>query len=286
MTDKIAMVSTTAKPLAPIIQLLGLPTDVNSSFERGAASGSSAIRNALWSDRGNLSTETGLEIGTDIHLIDSGDLRLSDSDVAADDRIIADEIGNLNGAVPLFLGGDHAVTFPIVSALAAMHGPLTILHFDAHPDLYADFAGNPRSHASPFARIMEGGYAKRLMQIGIRTLTKHCREQAERYGVEIFPMAGFDASAVPTLEGPLYISVDLDGIDPSEAPGVAHPEPGGLRLREVLAIIQNQHAPIVGADIVELNPGRDVNSVTAILAAKLVREIAAKIHNNNQGAAT
>jgi arginase len=286
MTDKIAMVSTTAKPLAPIIQLLGLPTDVNSSFERGAASGPSAIRNALWSDRGNLSTETGLEIGTDIHLIDSGDLRLSDSDVAADDRIIADEIGNLNGAVPLFLGGDHAVTFPIVSALAAMHGPLTILHFDAHPDLYADFAGNPRSHASPFARIMEGGYAKRLMQIGIRTLTKHCREQAERYGVEILPMAGFDASAVPTLEGPLYISVDLDGIDPSEAPGVAHPEPGGLRLREVLAIIQNQHAPIVGADIVELNPGRDVNSVTAILAAKLVREIAAKIHNNNQGAAT
>ena len=75
---------------------------------------------------------------------------------------------------------------------------------------------------------------------------------------------------------PLYISVDLDGIDPSEAPGVSHPEPGGLRLREVLDCIAKQTAQIVGADIVELNPTRDLNDVTAILAAKLVREIAAR----------
>lgn len=263
------------------IHLIGLPTDVNSSFERGAARAPAAIREALWSDRGNASTESGYEIGADIELIDRGDLPLSDSDVASDDRIIAEAVSA--HPVPLLLGGDHAVTYPIVAALAAQHGPVNILHFDAHPDLYADFEGNPRSHASPFARIMEDGHAKRLVQLGIRTLNRHCREQAEKYGVEILPMAGFDVDQVPVLEGPLYISIDLDGIDPSEAPGVAHPEPGGLRLREVLAAIHKQTAPIMGADIVELNPDRDVGGVTAILAAKLTREIAARIHINHQG---
>jgi arginase family enzyme len=86
---------------------------------------------------------------------------------------------------------------------------------------------------------------------------------------------------VPVLDGPLYISIDLDGIDPSEAPGVAHPEPGGLTVREVLAVLAKQTAPIVGADIVELNPARDLNDVTAILAAKFVREVAALITRNN-----
>jgi arginase len=266
--------------MLPTIDLIGLPTDINSSFERGAVTAPAAIRQALWSDRGNASTESGLEVGLDIGLIDKGDLPLSDQDVASDDLAIANAIAACT--IPLLLGGDHAVTFPIVAALSQKHGPLNILHFDAHPDLYADFEGNPRSHASPFARIMEGGHAVRLVQVGIRTLTRHCREQAEKYGVEILPMAGFDISQVPVMEGPLYISVDLDGIDPSEAPGVSHPEPGGLRLREVLAAIHKQTAPIIGADIVELNPNRDVGGVTAILAAKLVRELAARIHINHR----
>ncbi len=82
------------------------------------------------------------------------------------------------------------------------------------------------------------------------------------------------------LEGPLYISIDLDGIDPAEAPGVSHPEPGGLTVREVLAVLRRQTAPVVGADIVELNPRFDQNQRTAILAAKLVREVAALAARN------
>lgn len=265
----------------PAIRLFGLPTDINSSFERGAAAGPAAIRAMLWSDRGNMASELGPEIGADVVLTDDGDLPLTE-DTAQDDAMIRRHIAHVHedGDIPLALGGDHAVTFPLVEAAAACFGPVTILHFDAHPDLYDDFAGNPRSHASPFARICEAGHAKRLVQVGIRTLNSHCRKQAARFGVEILPMADFAPDRVPVLDGPLYISIDLDGIDPSAAPGVAHPEPGGLTVREVLAVLHKQTAPIVGADIVELNPGRDAGDVTAILAAKLVRELAALIDRN------
>lgn len=260
--------------------LIGLPTDCNSSFTRGAAAGPQAIREALWSDRGNLACEDGQEIGQDFLLEDRGDLPLGET--AADDALIRDGVAaSLNSdATPLLLGGDHAVTFPVVQAVAARHGLVSILHFDAHPDLYDDFEGNPRSHASPFARIMEAGLCRRLVQVGIRTLNRHCRDQAARFGIEIVPMAGFMPEHVPVLEGPLYISLDLDGIDPSEAPGVAHTEPGGLTTREVLAVLRRQTAPVVGADVVELNPRFDVHDRTAILAAKLVREIAALAARN------
>jgi arginase len=264
----------------PIIDLIGLPSDVNSSFERGPAQAPAAIRRALWSDRGNLACEDGQEIGIDFELRDRGDLVLTET--AEDDAVIAAAIAAsvASGAVPLALGGDHAMTHPVLRGIHAAHGPVTILHFDAHPDLYDNFDDNPRSHASPFARIMEAGLAKRLVQVGIRTLNRHCREQANRFGVEIVPMADFAPDKVPVLEGPLYVSIDLDGIDPAEAPGVSHPEPGGLTVREVLAVLRRQTAPIIGADIVELNPRFDQNERTAILAAKLVREVSALIVRN------
>ncbi len=257
--------------------LIGLPTDINSSFERGAAGAPLAIRNALWSDRGNLSCENGMEVGIDFTLDDFGDLALTE-ETLSDDQLITDAVAHtlFSGAIPLLLGGDHAVTLPIMAAIHAHHGPVNILHFDAHPDIYDDFGGNPRSHASTFARIMEAGYAKQLVQVGIRTLTRHCREQAERFGVKIIGMPGFSPDRVPALGGPTYISLDLDGIDPSQAPGVSHPEPGGLTVREVLAVLDRVSGPIVGADIVEFNPARDIGGVTAVLAAKLVREIASR----------
>lgn len=264
----------------PKFHLIGLPTDCNSSFARGPAAAPEAIRRALWSDRGNLACEDGQEIGQDFLLEDRGDLPLTEK--PTDDALIREAVtATLGaGAKPLLLGGDHAVTFPVVEAITARHGPVSILHFDAHPDLYDLFEGNPRSHASPFARIMEAGLCRRLVQVGIRTLNRHCREQAARFGVEIVPMTDFAPGKVPVLDGPLYVSLDLDGIDPSEAPGVSHPEPGGLRMREVLAVLHAQTARIVGADVVELNPRFDSNDRTAILAAKLVRELAAMAARN------
>jgi arginase len=266
--------------LTTTFHLIGLPTDSNSSYARGPAAAPKAIRTALWSDRGNLAAEDGQEIGHDFLLEDRGDLALTET--ADDDATIRNGVAEslAAGAIPILLGGDHAVSFPIVDAVAARHGPVNILHFDAHPDMYDDFAGNPRSHASPFARILEAGLCRRLVQVGIRTLNRHCREQAARFGVEIVPMADFSPGKVPVLDGPLYLSLDLDGFDPSEAPGVSHPEPGGLRLREVLDVLHAQTGQIVGADVVELNPRFDTDDRTAILAAKLVREVAATAARN------
>ncbi|HNC49742.1 MAG TPA: arginase family protein, partial [bacterium] len=172
-------------------------------------------------------------------------------------------------------GGDHSVTFPLVKAAAKTHRNLSILHFDAHPDLYDDFEGNPHSHASPFARIMESGLAKRLVQVGIRTINGHQRAQAQRFGVEVLTMQRWRDIFDVRWDSPLYISFDMDCLDPAFAPGISHREPGGLSTREVLSIIQSLNADIIGADIVEYNPEMDINSTTDMVAAKVFKEIAA-----------
>lgn len=258
------------------VHLVGLPTDRHSSYLRGPAKAPAAIRAALFSDSSNPAAEDGLELGVDVALIDDGDVALQERD--GDDELIeeATRTASQGGACPISLGGDHSVTYPIVRALAREHGPLQILHFDAHPDLYDSFAGNRRSHASPFARIMEEQLASRLVQVGIRTLNGHQREQARRFGVEMIEMRSFDASRVPVLDGPLYISIDLDGLDPAYAPGVSHHEPGGLSVRDVLQVLNAQRAPLAGADVVELNPDRDIHGMTAMVAAKLVKELCAQ----------
>ena len=269
----------------PRVRLVGIPTDRHSSFLRGAAEAPAAIRAALASEHANraalasehanAAAESGDEIGRDILLDDAGDVDFNrdGGEVAA--IMAAIRAASADGAMTLALGGDHMVTFPIVAALAERHGPLNILHFDAHPDLYDDYDGDPLSHASPFARIMEAGHARRLVQFGIRTLNSHGRQQAQRFDVEIVEMRQFSPERVPIPKAPLYISIDLDGFDPAFAPGVSHHEPGGPSVREFLSVLHRVEGPIVGADIVELNPGRDVNGVTATLAAKLVKELAA-----------
>ena len=257
------------------VRLIGLPTDSHSSFLRGPAQAPDAIRAALSSDHGNMATESGVELGLDIAIEDLGNLQLEES--AGDFDRIRDAAATAAkaGAAPLFLGGDHMVTNPIVAGLADVHGPVNILHFDAHPDLYDDFEGDPLSHASPFARIMERGHATRLIQVGIRTLNAHCRQQAERFGVEIVEMRNFAADSVPIPRAPLYVSIDLDALDPAFAPGVSHHEPGGLSVREILSVLHGIEGPIVGADVVEYNPTRDINGMTAVVAAKFVKELAA-----------
>ncbi len=265
----------TAPPRRPPLALIGLGVDANSSHLFGAADGPAAIRAALHSGSGNSSNEAGHEVVASID--DLGDLPVentrgsvadADAITAAIDRIVA------GGQRPISLGGDHSVTFPILRAIGVHHPGLTVVHIDAHPDLYDDLDGNPLSHASPFARALEAGCMSRLVQLGIRTANPHQREQAARFGVEMISPRELEATSLDSIDGPVYLTVDLDGIDPSEAPGVSHHEPGGLTMREVLDIIDALRGMVVGADIVELNPSRDVVDMTAMVGAKLVKEIA------------
>lgn len=253
------------------VTLIGLPTDSHSSFLRGPAQAPPLIRAALLSDHSNLTAENGEDIAFD----DAGDLPLDETDRDFGRIAEAARKAAQTGAVPIFLGGDHMVTYPIIAGLAEVHDIINILHFDAHPDLYQDFGGDPLSHASPFARIMELGLAKRLVQVGIRTMNRHCREQVETYGVEVMEMRDFAAAGVPIPDAPLYISIDLDALDPAFAPGVSHHEPGGLSVRDILAVLGRVRGQIIGADVVEYNPSRDINGVTAVVAAKFVKELVA-----------
>ena len=174
-------------------------------------------------------------------------------------------------------GGDHSISFPIIESYSHKFKDLNVLHLDAHADLYDNFDNNPYSHASPFARLMEKGYIKSLTQVGIRTLNTHQKEQTDKFNVQIVEMKDFNYDFLKTLKAPLYISLDLDVLDPAFAPGVSHHEPGGLTTRELIKIVQNIPVPIVGADIVEYNPTRDLNNMTAMVAYKLFKELVYKM---------
>ncbi|MCL7451912.1 MAG: agmatinase [Anaerolineae bacterium] len=259
------------------VVLLGIPFDEHSSFISGAALAPPRIREALYSDETNLSTESGDDLSRQPRLRDLGDLRLERGAAAL--AQIEHTVAALleRGARVLSLGGDHALTLPVVRAYARRYELLNILHLDAHPDLYDEFEGDRYSHACPFARIMEEGLASRLLQVGIRTMNPHQQAQARRLGVEVVDMRQWGPGIRLRFEGPLYISLDLDVLDPAFAPGVSHHEPGGLSTRELIRLIQGLETALVGADIVEFNPERDVVGVTAMVAAKMVKELAANM---------
>lgn len=146
-----------------------------------------------------------------------------------------------------------------------------------HQKAVDDLQGNRFSHACPFARIMEERLADRLVQVGIRTMNGHQRAQAARFGVEVHEMKHWSGSLHLEFDSSVYITIDMDALDPAFAPGVSHHEPGGLSTREVINLIQAVKAPLVAADIVEFNPTRDPLGVTAMACAKLKKEIAAKM---------
>jgi arginase len=269
-------------PSADRPTLVGLPYDAGSSYQRGAAEAPRLIRKALFSGSMNLWSESGVDLGAEGALGDFGDVALGDVDLSAAGegevraRIEAVVAGLLDrGERPLALGGDHSVSYPVLRAFRGRRPGLTILHLDAHPDLYDAFEGDPYSHASPFARIMEEGLADRLVQVGIRTLNAHQRAQAARFGVEVVEMRHWSDARRLDLAGPVYVSLDVDVLDPAFAPGVSHHEAGGLSARQVITILQEIKVEVAGADLVEFNPRNDPTGVTAALCAKLVKELAA-----------
>src|SRR5246127_425596 len=264
------------KQTAGVPTLVGIAFDGQSSYLRGAAEAPAKIREALACDASNHWTETGVDLGAAGAYEDGGDLEFLEQDAFAAIEHGVDEIVR-QGKRPVCLGGDHSITYPIVKAVARRYRELTIFHFDAHPDLYDEFEGNRLSHACPFARIMESGLAKRLGQVGIRAMNGHQREQAKRFAVEVLEMRGLPAYAKLKAIGPIYISFDMDVLDPAFAPGVSHREPGGMSVREAITHLHAIEGDIVAADIVEYNPVCDLGDMTATVAAKIVKEIIGKM---------
>ncbi len=264
----------TAKSGTPV--LLGIPFDANSSWLRGAAGAPPIIRVALTSDASNSWTETGVDLSAEGAYCDAGDLKFTFQEPFAAIEAKVRELLDKN-LRPVSLGGDHSITLPIMRAFATHIPDLTIIHFDAHPDLYDELEGNRLSRACPFARIMEERAAKRLIQIGIRTMTGHQREQAKRFGVEVIEMRQLPALDRMKVEGPIYISFDMDALDPAFAPGISHREPGGMSVREAITHLHAITGKIVGADLVEFNPAQDSTQITATVAAKLLKEILGKM---------
>ena len=263
-----------AKPGTPVI--LGVPFDANSSWLRGAAGAPPIIRVAFHSDSTNSWTETGVDLRAEGTCCDAGNLKFTfDEPFAAIERKVGELLDK--GLRTVCLGGDHSITLPIVRAFGKRIPGLTILHFDAHPDLYDELEGNRLSHACPFARIMEEGAARRLIQIGIRSVTGHQREQAKKFGVEVIEMRHLPALDRMRVDGPIYISFDMDALDPAFAPGISHREPGGMSVREAIAHLHAITGKIAGADIVEFNPAQDNTQITATVAAKLLKEILGKM---------
>ena len=261
------------------IKLLGIPYDGNSSFLKGPALAPPRIRLMEKDGSANSFSEFGTEILQNQNYTDLGDMIFADTCSKSVYNQIKEkiELELKTDCKTICFGGDHSISFPIIETYAKKSKNLNILHLDAHADLYDNFENNPYSHASPFARIMEGGNISSLTQIGIRTLNTHQREQASKFKVQIIEMKDFNFDFLETLQGPLYVSVDLDVLDPAFAPGISHHEPGGLTTRQLIQIIQNIKVPIVGADIVEYNPTRDVNNMTAMVAYKIFKELVHKM---------
>ena len=260
-----------------MISIVGIPTDKHSSFLKGAALAPPLIIKEFHSDAGNKFAENGLDLGEEGLWKYIGLIKLMDSDNEFDKikDSIEDVLNDRN--YPISIGGDHSITYPIIAGYHKFYPKLNILHFDAHPDLYNNFENDPFSHASPFARIMENNLANELIQIGIRTMTDHQKDQVDKYKIKVITMNEFSSDMVLKFDDPIYISIDLDGLDPAYAPGVSHPEPGGLSTRDIIKIISNIDGEVIGGDIVEYNPKKDINNITAVTAAKLLKELMGKI---------
>ena len=257
--------------------ILGIPFDEKSSFMKGASRGPQVIRKASTSKAINAWTELEVNLEEEANIVDLGDLDVTGSfkEVFAKTE---EQVENIltKGAVPVVMGGDHSISFPVVKAFASVYDRLDILHFDAHPDLYDDLYGDRYSHACPFARIIEKGYAANLVQVGIRAATGDHRKMARKHGVRMIEMKNIQQAMALDFSNPLYISFDMDALDPAYAPGVSHHEAGGLTTRQVIDMLHALKGTIVGLDVVEVNPDKDPLGITAAAAVKIIMEVIGK----------
>ena len=254
--------------------LLGCPLDATSCFRAGTRFAPESIRKASWT----LETYSPyLKADLDeIAFHDAGSLELRQGDLSfsleAIEAAVA-EIGQ-NGSKPLLLGGEHLITYPALKALKGRFEGIQIVHFDAHCDLRNEYEGQRLSHATVMKRVSDLGGSK-VFSIGIRSGTRQEFEEVLLVGSPQLLAARL------AREKPIYVTFDMDVLDPSCAPGVTTPEPGGLSFNEVMeyfSVLKGKD--IIGADIVELSPDYDTTLVSSISAAKIAREMLMLLHGS------
>lgn len=206
--------------------------------------------------------------------------RVMDELEAATNSILAD------GKVPLMIGGEHLVSYPAARAVAAVHSDVHVIHLDAHTDLREEFGGSKLSHATVLKRIWDILGDGRIFQFGIRSGTKEEFDFARKDGhtyMEPFRINTV-GSVLESLSGKkVYVTIDLDVLDPGVMPGTGTPEAGGITYRELeyfFLLLRDANIEIVGADMVELSPGHDPSGVSTATACKVLREMALILDNN------
>jgi agmatinase len=257
--------------------MVGLPYDGTTSYRPGTRFGPSAIREASWGIE-TYSPHWNAELGEDVKYFDQGDLDFPPGNREKTLARIGEACRDVLAKDKKWfgIGGEHLVTYPAFFEYVKKYPDLAILHFDAHADLREDYMGEPLSHATVLRRCIEMVDPNHFVQIGIRSGTRDEWDfMREHQTTFMEPTSDELIRARKKLEGrPIFLTFDLDSLDPSTLPGTGTPEPGGLTFREVQAWLKNfEGLNFVGADVVELSPHYDHSGVSSIVAAKVIREV-------------
>jgi agmatinase len=250
--------------------IIGCPLDITASFRPGTRFAPQAIRDCSWGlETYSPVLDRDLE---DLKICDVGDISLPQGDLEGALGMIQGYLVTVmgDGKLPILLGGEHLISLPAVTAAAAHHPHLAVIQLDAHADFRQEYLGEPLSHATVMRRIADLLGGESICQLGIRSGTREEMRSARSMGV----IADIKETLRRTSGRPVYLSLDLDILDPGVAPGVGVPEPGGLSFDQVISLISQLHAlHIVGIDVVELSPPSDPTQQSAMAAAKLIREL-------------
>jgi agmatinase len=270
------------------VAIVGVPYDGATSYRSGARFGPRAIREQsllLWGYN-NAQQVAPFE---QLRVVDYGDVEVVPVDVEATQRAIEREVGGIlsQGAAVVALGGDHSISLPLLRAHRKQHGPLAVVHFDAHPDTWdREFGDRKYSHGTPFRRAIEEGLidTSAYVQIGIRGPTAGPQDYADalQLGARMITLDEAVSRGMPEVgeevrarvgSRPVYVTLDIDAADPAFAPGTGTPEVGGFTSRQLLQLVRELRGlRPVGFDIVEVSPPFDHGGITAILAANLAFE--------------
>jgi len=277
----------------PDAVIVGAPFDSAVTYRPGARFGPGAIRAASYLRRGIYHLGLGVQPLKVLKVFDYGDASVIPGDIERSHAAIRAKVAEVAavGAIPIVLGGDHSVTYPSASAVAEAvgRGQLGMVHFDAHADTAPDSWGVLLSHGTPMRRLIESGAVQgsAFVQVGLRgywpppSVMEWMREQGMRWHpMDEIERRGFDAvledALAEALDGPeaVYLSVDIDVLDPAFAPGTGTPEPGGLSARELLRAVRRivGEVRLAGLDVVEVSPPYDPAGITAEVAHRVVLE--------------